>query len=106
MRYTAAVKADAQQLLTDLRALGLEAEKLIEDQAADLSETAIAKLSEQFRAAQARFSELYGVARERTIAGAKYTDRVVRDNPYRSIGVGAAVGLIVGILVGRSLDSD
>lgn len=106
MRNTTAVKNDAQRLLTDLRALGLEAEKLIEDSTSELTEGALTRLRHQFKVTQERFSDLYGVAKEKTIAGAKYTDEMVRANPYSAVGIGAAVGLLVGVLIGRSMHSD
>jgi ElaB/YqjD/DUF883 family membrane-anchored ribosome-binding protein len=106
MRNSTAVKEDARQLLADLRALGLEAEKLIENSATEMSENAMSRLRQQFGTAQERFSELYGTARAKTIAGAKYTDEVVRANPYSSVGVGAGIGLLAGFLIGRSLHSD
>jgi len=106
MRNTAVVKKDAQRLLTDLRALGLEAEKLIETSAADLTEGAINRLRQQFKEAHDRFFDFYDVAREKTIAGAKYSDQFVRTNPYRAVGVGVGIGLIVGFLAGRSNRSE
>ena len=104
MRNTTAVKDDAQRLLTDLRALGVEAERLIEGSATELTDSALSRLREQFRSAQDRFGELYGTAKERTIAGAKYTDEMVRANPYQSVAVGAGIGLLAGFLIGRSLN--
>jgi ElaB/YqjD/DUF883 family membrane-anchored ribosome-binding protein len=106
MRNTKAVKDDAQQLLTDLRALGLEAEKLIEGSASEFTDTALSRVREQFRSAQERFSELYGTAREKTLAGAKYTDEAVRANPYQSVAIGIGVGLLAGFLIGRSSHSE
>lgn len=106
MRNTAVVKEDAQKLLTDLRALGLEAEKLIETSAAELTDGAVTRLRQQFRLAQERFSDMYDTARERTIAGARYTDQLVRTNPYSAVGVGVGIGLIAGFLIGRSMRSD
>jgi ElaB/YqjD/DUF883 family membrane-anchored ribosome-binding protein len=106
MKNTALVKEDAQRLLTDLRALGLEAEKLIENSASEMTDNALIRLRQQFGAATERFNELYGIARERTIAGAKYTDEIVRANPYRTVGVAAGIGLLAGFLIGRSSNSD
>lgn len=106
MRNTAAVKEDAQKLLTDLRALGLEAEKLIENSATELTDGAVNRLRQQFRTAQERFSGIYDTAKERTLAGARYTDQLVRSNPYGAVGVGVGVGLIAGFLIGRSMRSD
>ena len=106
MRNTAAVKEDAQRLLTDLRALGLEAEKLIENSASELTDSALVRLRQQLGAASERFNELYGIARDKTIAGAKYTDEMVRANPYRSVGVAAGIALLAGFLIGRSSNSE
>jgi len=106
MKNTAVVKEDAQKLLTDLRALGLEAEKMIENSAAELTDGAVTRLRQQFRLAQERFSDMYDTAREKTIAGAKYTDQLVRTNPYSAVGVGVGVGLIAGFLIGRSMRSE
>ena len=106
MRNSTAVKEDAQRLLTDLRALGLEAEKLIENSAAEISEGALLRLRQQFKVAHERFSDLYGVAREKTIAGARYTDHMVRENPYSAVGIGAGIGLLAGFLIGRSTRAD
>jgi ElaB/YqjD/DUF883 family membrane-anchored ribosome-binding protein len=35
------------------------------------------------------------------MTAARATDQMVRDNPWRAIGVGAAVGLLLGYLVSR-----
>jgi ElaB/YqjD/DUF883 family membrane-anchored ribosome-binding protein len=43
-----------------------------------------------------------GNVRNKAVAGAKATDRVVRDNPYKAIAIGLGTGLLVGcILAGR-----
>jgi ElaB/YqjD/DUF883 family membrane-anchored ribosome-binding protein len=41
--------------------------------------------------------DMRGSARQ----AAKVTDEYVRDNPWRAIGVGAALGLLIGYLVSR-----
>ena len=38
------------------------------------------------------------VARQRAIAGAKTTDRVVREHPYQSLGIIFGLGVLVGVL--------
>ena len=38
---------------------------------------------------------------EKAIEGAKATDRVIRNHPYPSIGVGFGIGLLIGLLVTR-----
>jgi ElaB/YqjD/DUF883 family membrane-anchored ribosome-binding protein len=41
--------------------------------------------------------DLVAKARE----AAKVTDQYVHDNPWKAVGIGAAVGVIVGMLIGR-----
>ena len=38
---------------------------------------------------------------ERAVAGARATDRAIRDHPYESIGVAFGIGMLFGILVNR-----
>jgi len=90
-----------QDLLTDLRLLVSEAEKMLGDSLTEHSEDAIHALRARFDAAQERMSELYAGARTKVIAGAKYTDESIRANPYQSMAIAAGVGLLVGVLVTR-----
>ena len=106
MKNSTAVKEDAQRLLTDLRALGLEAEKIIESSAAELTDSALVSLQDRLRTAQERFSEFYGTAKQKTVAGVKYTDEVVRANPYQSAAIAAGVGLLAGFLIGRASSTE
>ena len=84
--------------LTDLRTLVTEAEKLL-SQGEDAGRGSA--LRERFEAAQERFSEMYNGAKKKIVAGGKYTDTAIRENPYQSLAVAAGVGLLVGVLIGR-----
>jgi ElaB/YqjD/DUF883 family membrane-anchored ribosome-binding protein len=106
MKYSTAVKEDAQRLLSDLRALGLEAQKLIENSASEMTDNTFGRLREQLSSVQDRFAELYGTARQKTLAGAKHTDEMVRSNPYQAVAAAAGIGLLAGFLIGRSLSHD
>ena len=90
-----------EELLNDLRSLVGEAEKLIGESAGEQSEELLTSLRERFAAAQERFSEVYDGARKKVIAGAKYTDETIRENPYQSLAVALGIGVLVGVLVGR-----
>lgn len=90
-----------EEILNDLRALVGEAEKMIGETAGEKSEEMLSSLRERFAAAQERFSEIYDGARRKVVAGAKYTDQTIRENPYQSVAVALGVGMLVGVLVGR-----
>ncbi len=90
-----------KELLNDLHALVAEAEKMMTDNLSEHTESAISGLRERFDAAQERLGELYIGARQKVVAGAKYSDETIRANPYQSIAIAAGVGLLVGVLLGR-----
>jgi ElaB/YqjD/DUF883 family membrane-anchored ribosome-binding protein len=39
---------------------------------------------------------------EKAAAGAKATDKLIRENPYQSIGIAFGIGLLIGVLATRS----
>jgi ElaB/YqjD/DUF883 family membrane-anchored ribosome-binding protein len=84
--------------LTDLRTLVTEAEKLLA-QGEDTGHGSA--LRARFEAAQERFSDMYTGAKKKIIAGGKYTDRAIRENPYQSMAIAAGVGLLLGVLISR-----
>ncbi len=90
-----------KDLLDDLHTLVTEAEKVLAETNSTHAGETMAALRSRLDSAQARLSELYSTAKQRTIAGAKFTDETIRSNPYQSIAVAAGVGLLVGILLGR-----
>ncbi len=105
MKNTKLALQHSQELLHDLQALAAEAATLLGDTATEKTDQAVAALRAQFESTQQRFLALYGQARERTIAGARYTDQVVRSNPYESVAVAAGIGLVAGWLLSRGSKS-
>jgi ElaB/YqjD/DUF883 family membrane-anchored ribosome-binding protein len=90
-----------QDLLHDLQALVGEAETLMAGALTEHSAEALANLRARFAAAQQRFTDLYAQARQKVVAGARYTDGAIRENPYQSLAIALGVGVVVGVLVGR-----
>jgi len=99
---TATESQTPADLLNDLRTLVLEAEKMMESSVSEHTGDAMDSLRTRYAAAQERFGALYATAKKNVTAGAKYTDETIRANPYQSIAIAAGVGLLVGVLVGRS----
>ena len=90
-----------KELLTELKALVAEAEGMIGDSAGEVSDGAMGALRSRYEAMQENLSDLYDGAKKKVVAGAKYTDETIRENPYQSIAVAAGLGLLVGVLLGR-----
>lgn len=65
---------------------------------------------EQFEAAKAKFETAIATAKEGLVnleviekskAAAKATDVYVKENPWKAVGIGAAVGVVLGMLINR-----
>jgi ElaB/YqjD/DUF883 family membrane-anchored ribosome-binding protein len=90
-----------KELLTELKELVAEAETMIGDSVSETTDEAVGALRIRYEAMQERMSELYDGAKKKIVAGAKYTDTTIRENPYQAIAVAAGLGLLVGVLLGR-----
>jgi ElaB/YqjD/DUF883 family membrane-anchored ribosome-binding protein len=82
-------------------------EHLMEDAQALLSATAhvaeekVVEARKRLTAAIEKGKETWNSVQEKAIAGAKVTDQVIRDNPYKSLAIAAGVGAIIGYLLRR-----
>ena len=90
-----------KELLNELQALVAEAETMMADSLSEHSADALGNLRARFGAAQQRFADGYAAARKKVVAGARYTDTSIRENPYQSLAIALGVGVLVGVLVGR-----
>ena len=93
--------ATPKELLAELQALVGEAEKMIGGSAGEATEDALGSLRSRYEAMQEQLSDVYEGAKKKIVAGAKYTDATIRENPYQSMAVAAGLGLLVGVLLGR-----
>lgn len=98
---TATATHTPKELLSELKALVSEAETMMADSASEQSSEVLGSLRDRFTAAQERFSDIYAGTKKKVIAGAKYTDTTIRENPYQALAVAAGVGVLVGVLLGR-----
>jgi ElaB/YqjD/DUF883 family membrane-anchored ribosome-binding protein len=82
-------------------------EHLMEDAQALLAATAhvaeekVAEARNRLTAAIEKGKEALQNVQEKAIAGAKATDEVIRENPYKAMGVALGVGVIFGYLLAR-----
>ncbi|MFQ3671366.1 MAG: DUF883 family protein [Verrucomicrobiia bacterium] len=101
MAETAEIK---NKLVADFKEVIADAEALLRVTADDLSERAKearAKLNDKLEEAKVQLKDADSILREKAAAGARETDRVIREHPYEALGVAFGVGLLIGILVNR-----
>jgi len=89
-----------EKLVSDLKTVAKDAEELIRATASDMGEKtkdARARLN----TALERARETCRTMQEKAVAGAKVTDKVIREHPYQSMGVAFGLGIVIGVLANR-----
>lgn len=93
-----------EKMLSDLRQVIDDAEELLRvtaDQAGDSVTEVRRRIQSRLRIAQADLSDLQDAAVHQVKAARDATDEFVHQNPWASIGIGATLGLILGLVVAR-----
>lgn len=100
--------ATTEQLKADLEHLTQTLEELVGATADDsrsnikqLREKAEQRLHETRLRLEARGENLYEETRDSVREQVDACDRYVHSNPWTSVGIGAAVGVVIGMLIGR-----
>jgi ElaB/YqjD/DUF883 family membrane-anchored ribosome-binding protein len=96
--------ATKDKLMADLRTVVADAEDLLRataSQAGDKVADLRGKMQDHLANAKASLAEAQTVVVEKAKAVGHATDDYVQDNPWRSVGIAAGVGFIVGLLIGR-----
>ncbi|HQR12349.1 MAG TPA: DUF883 family protein [Casimicrobiaceae bacterium] len=98
------IETTRDQIVDQFSSVISEAESLLSkathetgEKARDLRSQAEARLL----TAKLKLQELQGQAVDRAKEAARATDDYVHENPWQAIGVAAAVGMIVGLLISR-----
>jgi ElaB/YqjD/DUF883 family membrane-anchored ribosome-binding protein len=93
-------EVDMAKLVSDFKIVLNDAEAMLKATAGELGDKARearARLASSLQSARAGMHRL----EEKALAGAKATDKLIREHPYQSIGVSFAAGLLLGVLVSR-----
>ena len=99
-----ATVAARQQLLSDLRAVVADSEELLKataGAAGDRAAAVRARVEESLRVAKQKLETLDDEVLDRVKEAAKSTDEYVREHPWGAVGIAAAAGLLVGVLISR-----
>ena len=92
------------KLMSDLRLVITDAEELLRMTADEAGESAAnirSRVQAKMNQAKADLINLQAVAVAKAKAAGHATDEFVHENPWKSIGVAAGIGLVVGLLIGR-----
>lgn len=101
---TGAEQVTTEKLMGDLRTVVADAEELLKATASQTGERIAAvraKAEESLKAAKVGLAEAQAAVVAKTKEAALATDEYVRANPWESVGVAAAVGLVIGMLIAR-----
>jgi ElaB/YqjD/DUF883 family membrane-anchored ribosome-binding protein len=92
-----ALVKDFGEVLSEAESMLKQAAKESGEKASDLRSQVESKL----RSAKLKLQDMQDDAVDRAKAAARVTDDYVRENPWQAIGVAAAIGFLVGLLMNR-----
>jgi len=95
---------EQQKLVTDMKTVIADAEDILHataDQAGEKVATLRARIQERLQGAKLRLGDAEAALVAKTRSAARATDTYVHESPWTAIGVAAAVGLLVGLIIGR-----
>lgn len=98
------LKEGEKRLAKDFKAVVNDAEQLLRHAARDAGqgyEEARERLEESLKVAREELARLEGAVVDGARRAGRATDGYVHQHPWESIGVGAAVGLLLGLLIAR-----
>ena len=93
-----------EKLMADLRIVFRDAEELLAHTGQSASEgfkVAKEKLEDSLKNAKDEFIRVEETVLEKTKEVAQVTDNYVHEHPWKAVGISAAVGLVLGMLISR-----
>jgi len=93
-----------EKLVADLKVVVADAEELLRmtaSQAGDKVTELRHKVQDHLDSARASLTEAQAAAVDKAKQVGYAADDYVHENPWRSVGIAAGVGLLVGLLIGR-----
>ncbi|MCX8017597.1 MAG: DUF883 family protein [Rhodocyclaceae bacterium] len=97
-------EASKDKLIADFKLVVADAEELLRataSQAGDKAGELRAKIQAHLADAKLRLAEAEAALIDKAKQVGRAADDYVQDNPWRSVGVAAGIGFIIGLLIGR-----
>ena len=104
MANTTSVESQ-EQLVSDIKSVISDAEEMLSataDQAGEKVNNLRARIQVRLQDAKLRLVDAEEALLAKTKAAARATDDYVHESPWTAIGVGCAVGVVVGLLIGSN----
>jgi ElaB/YqjD/DUF883 family membrane-anchored ribosome-binding protein len=92
------------QLIADMKVVVADAEELLRATASQAGEKVTAlrgKIEDNLVKARASLADAQAAVIEKAKEAGHATDEYVHDNPWKSVGIAAGIGLVIGLLIGR-----
>ena len=93
-----------EKLVSDIKSVISEAEEMLSntaDQSGDKISQLRARVKARLGDARERLIDAEAALRHNTQVAARAADDYVHESPWTAVGVAAAVGLLVGLIIGR-----
>ena len=97
-------EVNKDKLVADLKVVVADAEELLAATAAQAGEKAAAaraRIQASLATAKVKLADAERVVVEKAKETAKATDAYVHEHPWHAVGIAAAAGLVLGILISR-----
>lgn len=92
------------QLIADFRSIVIDGEELLRattGEANGVTSAVRAKIEASLQDARRKLSEVEAMVTAQARDAAKATDAMVREHPWKAVGIAAAVGVLLGMLIQR-----
>lgn len=96
--------ANKEKLIADFKVVVADAEELLRATASTAGDKATelrARIQANLADAKVRLADAEEALLDKARQVGRATDAYVNDNPWRSVGIAAGVGLVIGLLIGR-----
>jgi ElaB/YqjD/DUF883 family membrane-anchored ribosome-binding protein len=92
------------RLIADMKVVVSDAEELLRataSQAGDKVTELRGKIQDNLSKAKASLADAQAAVVEKAKEAGHATDEYVHENPWKSVGIAAGIGLVIGLLIGR-----
>ncbi len=97
-------EVNREKLVSDLKVVIGDAEELLRATAHHAGESAAAaraRIQASMNGAKKRLAEVGDATVDKAKVAARATDEFVHENPWQAVGISAAIGVILGMLISR-----